>query len=49
MRSHEIVVSKVKGNCRFKVFQLLAESISKSRQTAHVQARRAVQSFNVAC
>ena len=44
----EIVIGEVKGNGCLKVFQLLAESIGKPSQTAHVKAGRAIQPLNVA-
>lgn len=48
MALHKVVIGEMKGNGSFEVFQLLAESVSESCQSAHVKAGRAVQSFDVA-
>src|SRR6266481_3974885 len=48
MRSNEIVIREVKRNGGLEVFNLLAECVSKPRQSAHVQASDSVQPFDVA-
>ena len=49
MPLYQIVVSEVQRNRSLEVFELFAESQRQTGQTAHVQPRRCVQPFNVAC
>ena len=48
MAFYKIVVREVQRNRCFKILTLFAESVGKAGQSAHVQARRAIQSLYVA-
>jgi hypothetical protein len=48
MHAHEIIVREMQSNCRLQVFELLAESISQTREATHAHSHRQVLAFNQA-